>query len=261
MQQKGELMIGSGDFISNVVQFFTFRRSRLVGKMREDCKLDAHPGDTVHLVHAPPARCVVLLLVVAAGTYGLTGCAKKEEMVAVPDVSKQDPDHAQKTLAASKLKPGSISGPSGAGAIVVSQSPAAGQQVAANSKVDLVVDLPITVPPLTGSNITDAVSTLQELGLKVAFVKKSTVNPFGKPKVEQQDPAANSPTHRGAIVTLTVSVPPDITALVSLAAKEPAYQNLKPEYKNVLDAFLGNPSTPRSMDSATAPDSAGTPTK
>jgi hypothetical protein len=94
---------------------------------------------------------------------------------------------------------------------------------------------------------------LQGLGLKVAFVKKPTVNPFGKTKVEQQDPPANSFVHRNAIVTLTVSMPPDIESLLGLAAKEPAYQNLKPEYKNVLDAFLGNPSTPRSMDSPSTP--------
>ena len=253
-------MISSGNFALNAAQGSALNRFHFAGKRREYCKLDAHPDDRVHLVHSPLARGVLLLLVVAAGTYGLTGCAKKEEMVAVPDVSKQDPDQAQKTLAANKLKPGSISGPSGAGAIVVSQSPAAGQQVAANSKVDLVVDVPITVPSLTGSDVPDAVSKLQDLGLKVAFVKKSRIIP-GKPKVEQQDPAANSPTHRGAIVTLTVSMPPDITALVGLAAKEPAYQNLKPEYKNVLDAFLGNPSVSRSMDSPSTPNSPGIPNK
>jgi len=254
-------MIGFGAFISNVAQFLTFSCVHLFGKKRENCKQHAHPGDMVHLVHAPLARGALLLLVVAAVMYGLTGCAKKEEMVAVPDVSKQDSDQAQKTLAANKLKPGSISGPSSAGAIVVSQSPAAGQQVAANSKVDLIVDVPVTVPPLTGSDVPDAVSKLQDLGLKVAFVKKSTINPFGKPKVEQQDPTANSSTHRGAIVTLTVSMPPDIGALLGLVAKDSAYQNLKPEYKKVLDAFLANPSTPRSMDSASTPDSPSTPTK
>ena len=200
-----------------------------------------------------------LLLVVLAGTFGLPGCAKKEAMVVVPDVSQQDPDQAQRALAANKLKPGTISGGSGAGAYVVSQSPPAGTQVAANSTVDLVVELPVTVPALTGSSLPDAVVMLQGLGLRVAFVRKPTVNPFSKTKVEQQDPAANASVHRNTIVTLTVTTPPDFGALLGLAAKEPAYQNLKPEYKNVLDAFLGNPSTPRSMDSPSTPSSPNTP--
>jgi beta-lactam-binding protein with PASTA domain len=158
----------------------------------------------------------------AAGTCVLTGCAKK---VVVPDVSQQDLDQAQKTLAAGNLKPGNISGSSGTGAYVVSQSPAAGQQVSANSAVDLVVALPVTVPNLTGGNLTDAVSTLQGLGLKVAFVQKPTMNIFAKAKVEQQEPPATSLVHGDAIVTLTVSTSPNIAALLGLATKEPAYQN------------------------------------
>jgi hypothetical protein len=199
----------------------------------------------------------VLLLAMAAGAIGASSCAKKEP-VAVPDVSQQDLDQAQKTLAASKLKAGAISGSSGTGAYVVSQSPAAGQQVSANSAVDLVVALPVTVPLLTGSDLTDAVSSLQGLGLKVGFVRKASVNPFAKAKVEQQDPAANSAVHVNSVVTLTVSTPPDVEGLLGMVAKEPAYQNLKPQYKKVLDAFLGNPSTPRSMDS---PDSPSAPTQ
>lgn len=204
-------------------------------------------------------RSFFLLLVVLAGIFGLPGCAKKEAMVVVPDVSQQDPDQAQRVLAANKLKPGTISGGSGVGAYVASQSPPAGTQVAANSTVDLVVELPVTVPALTGSSLPDAVVMLQGLGLRVAFVRKPTVNPFSKTKVEQQDPAANASVHRNTIVTLTVTTPPDFGALLGLAAKEPAYQNLKPEYKNVLDAFLGNPSTPRSMDSMSTPSSPNTP--
>jgi beta-lactam-binding protein with PASTA domain len=234
------------------------------GSPRADRKPAACPDHRKHWVRSGLLRSVFLLLLAVAGTFGLSGCAKKETMVVVPDVSQQDPDQAQRTLAASKLKPGSITGATGAGAYVASQSPAAGQQVAANSPVDLVVELPVMVPALAGSNLTDAVMILQGLGLRIAFVKKPTVNPFGKTKVEQQDPAANSLVHRNTMVTLMVSTPPDIGALLGLAAKEPAYQKLKPEYKNVLDAFLGNPSTPRSMDSPSTPstpNSPSTPTK
>jgi hypothetical protein len=79
--------------------------------------------------------------------------------------------------------------------------------------------------------------------------------------VEQQDPAPSSLVHDGAMVTLTMSAPPDIEALLGLVAQEPAYQSLKPEYKKVLDAFLGNPSVSRSMDAQDTPSSSGNPDK
>jgi len=37
---------------------------------------------------------------------------------------------------------------------------------------------------------------------------------------------------------LTVTAPPDVGVLLGLVTKEPAYQKLNPEYRNVLDAFL-----------------------
>jgi len=103
--------------------------------------------------------------------------------------------------------------------------------------------------------ITEAVSILQGLGLKVGFVKHPTILSLGKVKVEQQNPAPNSLVHDDAQVMLTMSAPSlDFGALLGLVAKEPAYQNLKPEYKNVLDAFMGNPNVTRGMDPSTPTD-------
>lgn len=197
--------------------------------------------------------CCFMTLVVAMAVG--TGC-KKEAKVVVPDVTRQDVTLAKQALEAAPLKVGNISGVSGTpppGTIVVSTSPGAGQQVAANSVVDLVVLAPVPVPAVAGLSVTDAVSALQQAGLKVAFVSKSSINPFAKPKVEQQTPAANSPVPQNSIVTLVVTTPPDVGGLLGLVSKEPAYQKLKPEYKNILDAFMGNPSTPRSMEDAPAP--------
>ncbi len=171
----------------------------------------------------------------------------------------QDLDPAEKTLAAVPLKLGTISGSPGTGAYVVSQNPAAGQQVAANSKVDLVVKLPVQVPSLIGSSVTDAVNVLQGLTLKVAFVQQHSSNPFAKTKVESQNPGAGSVVHEGGLVTLTVSAPANYEALVDLAAQEPAYQKLKPEYKNILNLFLGNPGVSRSMADQDMPNSPGAP--
>jgi len=63
------------------------------------------------------------------------------------------------------------------------------------------------------------------------------MNIFAKAKVEQQEPPATSLVHGDAIVTLTVSTSPNIATLLGLATKEPAYQDLNPAYKDVLDAF------------------------
>lgn len=248
-------MIGLSDLLSNGPRDLTSNGLRRPGGALGDRRPAAQSVNKSHWSRESLAKCICLLLVV--GALGWTGCnKKKEEKVAVPNLVSQDLDQAQKALVAAGLKTGNISGASGTipqGAYVVSQTPAAGQQVAPDSTVDLVVELPISVPTLTGSNITDAVSLLQGLGLRVGFVKKSSVNIFGTGKVEQQEPPANSPVRRGALVTVTVTMGPNFSTLVGLVAKEPAYQNLKPEYKNVLDAFLGNPSTPRSMEPGPAP--------
>ncbi len=250
-------MIGCAELTSNERCDLASKRLRRPSDAREGRAPAVQSGNNRQRFQESFAKCALLLLVVSMGAFNLTGCGKKKEgKVAVPNLVNQDLDQAQKTLAAAGLKTGAISGGSGApppGAYVISHTPGPGQQVDANSAVDLVVEMPISVPTLINSNITDAVSLLQGLGLKVGFVKKSTVNPFGTAKVEQQDPAPNAAVRRGALVTLTVTIGPNVPALLGLVAKEPAYQNLKPEYKNVLDAFLGNPSTPRSMEPGPEP--------
>jgi len=179
-------------------------------------------------------RMSLLLIAIFAGLCA-SGCKKP---VAVPNVVQQDLEQAKQTLTAAQLKPGNILGGQGAGAYVVAQSPAASQQVSANSAVDLTVELPVTVPDMTKQNVTDAVSTLQNMGLKVMFIKDPTRKLFGAPKVTAQSPAAATLVRHDATITLTVQAPPDLTALVGLVTKEPAYEKLKPEYRNVLDAFL-----------------------
>jgi beta-lactam-binding protein with PASTA domain len=176
----------------------------------------------------------LLLAVVLAGLCA-NGCKKP---VAVPNVAQQDLEQAKQTLTAAHLKPGNISGSQGAGAYVVTQSPGPNEQVKPDSPVDLTVELPVALPDMVKQNVTDAVSTLQSMGLKVMFVKDPARKLFGGPKVTAQSPAAATLVHRDALVTLTVQAPPDLTALVGLVTKEPAYEKLKPEYRNVLDAFL-----------------------
>ena len=174
------------------------------------------------------------LFITAVTVLVSTGCKK----VAVPSVVQLDLEQAKQAIAAGSLKLGNISGTQGPGSYVVSQTPIAGQQVAANTPVDLTVEAPVPVPDLTKSKLTDAVSVLQISGLTVAFIKQPSLKLFGGPKVTAQTPDPNTLVRRGSVVTLTVSSPPDLGVLVGLVTKEPAYEKLNPEYRQVLDQFL-----------------------
>jgi len=177
----------------------------------------------------------LLLLPVAIAALALVGCSKK---VVVPNVLQQDLEQARQTLASTQLKPGNINGPQAPGTYVVSQSPGSGQQVSANTQVDLTVESPIAVPDVANNKVTDAISSLQASGLMVAFVKQSTLKLFGGSKVLAQTPPAATLVHRGTVVTITVAMPPDLGKLVGLVTKEPAYEKLDPQYRQVLDEFL-----------------------
>jgi hypothetical protein len=97
------------------------------------------------------------------------------------------------------------------------------------------------VPDLTKSKVTDAVNLLQSLSLKVSLVKQPTANIFSRGSIKQQDPAPNTPVRPQAVVTLTVEAPPDLGVLMGVFTKEPAYEKLNPQYRQVLDQFLSTP--------------------
>jgi beta-lactam-binding protein with PASTA domain len=176
----------------------------------------------------------LLLLVAAAAGLASTGCKK----VAVPNVVQLDLEQAKQTITTAGLKPGNITGTQSTGSYVTAQTPPPGQQVKPNTTIDLTVEAPIAVPDLVKSKLTDAVSVLQGAGLSVAFIKQPTLKLFGGGKVVLQTPDPNTLVRRGTVVTLTVASPPDLGALVGLVTKEPAYEKLNPEYRQVLDQFL-----------------------
>jgi beta-lactam-binding protein with PASTA domain len=174
----------------------------------------------------------VLILLLA-----VFGCAKK---VTVPNVVDQQLDQARSTLTAASLKPIITGGSAAPGAYVVSQTPAPGQQVAANTSVTVAIASPVPVPQVTDTSLADALMRLQTVGLRVSLVKKPTANVFSGSRVVNQDIAPNTLVRHDTNVTLTVTAPPDVTALLNLMTKEPAYQQLNPEYRGIVDAFLGN---------------------
>jgi beta-lactam-binding protein with PASTA domain len=166
----------------------------------------------------------------------ISGCQKS---VSVPTVVTLDVEQAKQALAAKGLKPGNIIGPSGVGAYVTAQSLEGGKQVPRDTQVDLTVEMPQPLPDLTKMKVTDAVSMLQDMGMKVGFVKQSSLRLFSGSKVTAQSPLPTTPARRGQMVMITVAMPPDLGAFLGLVTKEPAYQKLNPEYKGILDQFLG----------------------
>ena len=179
------------------------------------------------------AKPLSLVIVIAVGLAS-TGCKK----VVVPNVAQQDLDQAKQTLTAAQLKPGTITGAQVPGAYVVDQTPGAGQQVSGNTAINLTVEAPVAVPDLTKNKVTDAVSALQLAGLQVTFIKQPTLKLFGGANVVAQSPPPNTSVHRNSIVTITVAAPPDWGSLATLVTKEPAYNKLDPQYRQVLDSFL-----------------------
>jgi beta-lactam-binding protein with PASTA domain len=175
-----------------------------------------------------------LLLVAVTAGFVLTGCKK----VAVPNVVQLDFEQAKQTLATANLKLGNVTGTQSTGSYVIAQTPPPGQQVKPDSTVDLTVEAPVPVPDLTKSKLTEAVSVLQGTGLAVAFIKQPTLKLFGGAKVLAQSPDPNTLVRHGTVVTITVASPPDLGVLVGLVTREPAYEKLNPEYRQVLDQFL-----------------------
>jgi len=166
----------------------------------------------------------------------ISGCKRD---VVVPPVGQMDLEQAKQALASAGLKPGNIVGTAGPGAYVTAQSLDGGKQVPRDSQVDLTVEMPQALPDLTKSKVTDAISTLQDMGLKVQFIKQPSLRLFGGSKVTAQSPLATTLVRRATTVTLTVATPPDVSAFLGLVTKEPGYQKLNPEYKGILDQFLG----------------------
>jgi beta-lactam-binding protein with PASTA domain len=185
-------------------------------------------------LYGKSARKISWLIMVLAAGLASSGCKK----AVVPDVRQQDLDQAKQALTAALLKVGNITGTQGTGSYVLTQSLAAGQQVSTNSTVDLTVEAPLLVPDLTKNKVTEAVKTLQVMGLQVTFVKEPTLKLFGGSKIVAQIPAANTAVHHGSMVTITVATPPDLSLLGGLVTKEPAYAKLDPQYRQILDSFL-----------------------
>ncbi|SDT77969.1 serine/threonine protein kinase [Streptomyces sp. TLI_053] len=124
--------------------------------------------------------------------------------IAVPDLVGKPSAQAASALAGTQLAAGTVTSvfsdtvPEGS---VISSSPAAGEQVAENTPVALVVSKGmVAVPDVTGMSKEAAEKALQAAGFAM---QSSGVNLFGTGKVTGQSPAAGERKPQRTVVTVT----------------------------------------------------------
>lgn len=139
--------------------------------------------------------------------------SKGPERISVPDVTGKPLDQAKQALTQARLTPGSTTedySPTVPQGSVISTTPAAGQQLAVNAAVSLLVSKgapPVPVPDATGKPVDQAQSLLTGAGFKVALAADqaySDTAPAGS--VASQDVTGTASP--GTTVTLTLSKGP-----------------------------------------------------
>lgn len=136
--------------------------------------------------------------------------------VRVPALAGQRLDKARSLLKQDGLEPGMVTRefsedvPKGS---VISARPADGTKVRSGTAVALVVSKgsPIDVPDVTGSDLADARSELEDAGLKVKVAaERVNSSEFDKGQVAEQSPTPGGRAAEGDTVTLTLSKGPEM---------------------------------------------------
>jgi beta-lactam-binding protein with PASTA domain/tRNA A-37 threonylcarbamoyl transferase component Bud32 len=132
--------------------------------------------------------------------------------VEVPDLTGRTQEEAEALLDDAGLRRGEVSEETSDEfdeGQVIRQDPAAGQEVNARSRVDIVLSAgpeSVIVPPVVGLSEEDARSAIQGAGLEVDVIREPSDSPQGE--VTAQDPEARSEVPQGDTVTITVSEGP-----------------------------------------------------
>jgi eukaryotic-like serine/threonine-protein kinase len=132
--------------------------------------------------------------------------------VKVPDVTGQSLSAAEATLTNAGLTVGTVTKKTSATQApetVLSQSPATGSSVKAESKVNLIVaqaPREISVPDVVGQSQTLAAVALGQAGFKPKTASAQTSEAAQVGVVLRQNPAAGSQAPKGSVVTITIGV-------------------------------------------------------
>ncbi|MFJ4547946.1 Stk1 family PASTA domain-containing Ser/Thr kinase [Streptomyces sp. NPDC088817] len=137
------------------------------------------------------------------------------ETVRVPDLKGRPLDEARSLLKQDGLEPGMVSREFSDDVprdVVIGTDPGAGTDRHAGSAIALTVSKgrAVDVPDVTGEDLDEARSDLQDAGLKVAVSSEQVTSEFDKGQVARQSPAADSEAAEGDTVTLTLSKGPEM---------------------------------------------------
>ncbi|MFF7897721.1 Stk1 family PASTA domain-containing Ser/Thr kinase [Streptomyces sp. NPDC007920] len=137
------------------------------------------------------------------------------ETVRVPDLRGRPLDEARSLLKQDGLEPGMVSREFSDDVprdVVIGTDPGAGTDRHAGSAIALTVSKgrAVDVPDVTGEDLDEARSDLQDAGLKVAVSSEQVTSEFDKGQVARQSPAADSEAAEGDTVTLTLSKGPEM---------------------------------------------------
>ncbi|MCX5758253.1 MAG: PASTA domain-containing protein, partial [Candidatus Hydrogenedentes bacterium] len=142
--------------------------------------------------------------------------------VTVPNLVKQTQSAAQTAITHAGLTLGTVT-PQASTTVpagqVISQTPAAGTQVASGSVVDLVVStspLPVTVPNLVGQTQSAAQTALTNADLTLGVVSQQASAAVPAGQIVSQTPAAGTQVVSGSAVDLIVSAGPPKVSVPSV---------------------------------------------
>ncbi|WP_330267515.1 Stk1 family PASTA domain-containing Ser/Thr kinase [Streptomyces griseorubiginosus] len=141
--------------------------------------------------------------------------SKGPQTVKVPDVDGYELAKARARLKTEGLKPGMVTRefsedvPKG---FVISTDPAGGTTLRAGSAIALTVSkgAPVDVPDVTGEDLSDARSDLEEAGLKVKIAPARVNSEYDAGQVARQSPEPDTQAAEGDTITLTISKGPEM---------------------------------------------------
>ncbi|MFI9598762.1 Stk1 family PASTA domain-containing Ser/Thr kinase [Streptomyces sp. NPDC052043] len=137
------------------------------------------------------------------------------ETVNVPDLKGHRLGEARTLLKKEGLEPGMVSREFSDDVprdVVIGTDPEAGTERRAGSAIALTVSKgrAVNVPDVTGEDLDEARSDLQDAGLKVRVSTEQVTSDFDKGEVARQSPAGDSQAAEGDTVTLTLSKGPEM---------------------------------------------------
>jgi serine/threonine-protein kinase len=132
--------------------------------------------------------------------------SRGREQVEVPDVVGESENNARSELEGAGLRVGQVTEEASdqEPGTVIEQDPAAGEQVASDSAVNLVIARAVEVPDVVDSTEEEARTTLEDAGFEVRVREQAVIDQAQDGVVLDQSPGAGEERREGSRVTIVV---------------------------------------------------------